>query len=312
MNYKVGIVGCGRIGCELDDCHVNAYSTVPGIRLVAVADKDEERLHRCIMQKGLESTEKYLDYEKLMEDEAIDILSICTLSNLHYEITKKAVKCGVKAIYCEKPIADNLADARRMVELCAKHGVVLQIDHKHRFSTMHQEKRNYIHGGGLGVVRDVSFYYTRGIANSGSHMFDFLRFLFGDILEVVTAEESIYDSHIPFDPNLDGELKFVNGVTCSIHSCAEPVFKMDIVGTNGQMSILVNDYYNPSTDLLVLGVKHLVGCLECKEESMSDGWDGYKALEAIVAFRKANAIKRPVKLPIAERDEAYTEMVGSL
>lgn len=311
MSYKAGIVGCGRIGCEFDDCHVNAYKAVQGMDLVAIADIDREKLSKCAERWGLKATKKYLNYEELMEEEVIDILSICTLSNLHYEITKKAVESGVKAIYCEKPIADNLADARHMIELCKEQGVVLQINHKHRFSTSHQLKRDYVQSNGFGAIESVSFYYVRGIANSGSHMFDFLRFFFGDLLEVVTVEESGYYSQIVFDPSLNGEIRLRDDVACFIRACNEPIFMMNVIGVNHQMSVLVNDYYNPSTNLLVLGVEHLISCLENRKESISSGEDGYKALEAIVAFRKANVIKHPVKLPIREDDDAYRETVRS-
>ena len=187
MIYKAGIIGCGRIGSEFDNdpkrryvsSHAGAYFRNPQTELTAVADLDRGKLDRCGEKWGIKSL--YQDYIEMLEHERLDILSICTWNNTHLEITERAVRNGVKAIFCEKPIANTLDDAYKMVEICKKNGIILQIDHQRRFCEFHQNIKDFIDNGVIGRIQQVSFYYTAGIANTGSHMFDLLRFFFGEV-----------------------------------------------------------------------------------------------------------------------------------
>jgi Predicted dehydrogenases and related proteins len=322
VEYKAGLVGCGRIGSEFDDdpkrkyvaTHAGAYSAVPGIELVAVADTNREKLYKCGKKWNVRSL--YQDYEEMLEKEDLDILSICTWNSTHFEITKSAVKHGVKAIFCEKPIADTLNNAYKMVELCNKHDVILQIDHQRRFCDFHQEIRNFLGRGELGKIQHVSFYYTAGIANTGSHMFDLLRFFFGDVSWIIAfpgENKSLNEE----DPNFDGLIKFKTNVFCSIHACDVEkfqIFELDSIGDKGRLRITHSgfdlDFYEirdsnlfsgykelyrcepPFTkdvprDFMINGVNHLVECLENDKQSISSGEDGLSALELICAFHES-------------------------
>lgn len=302
MVYKAGIVGCGRIGSEFEDCHANAYKTVKNTDLVAVADVDVAKRDECTKRWKVPAC--YLDYIEMLEEEQLDILSICTWSDTHFEIAKKAVECNVKAIYCEKPIADTLDNARNMVSLCEENNVVLQTNHQRRFSPLYQSVRNYILQNKLGKIEQIIFSYTRGITNTGSHMFDLLRFLFGDFSHIVGAYESRFKSYNKDDPNVNGVIKFNDiDAPCLIYACNEDVdpyiFELDIIGTDGYMQ--VDDSHvkiaistdsecefdiQPKTKLLVVGVEHLINCLEDHKESISSGYNGLKALEIIETFKE--------------------------
>ena len=336
MIYKAGLVGCGRIGSEFDDdpkrkgvsTHAGAYSAVPETDLVAVADVNRERLYKCGKRWGVESL--YQNYEEMLETEKLDILSICTWNSTHLGIVRKAVEYDVKAIFCEKPIADTLSSAYQMVELCNKNDVILQIDHQRRFCKFHQEIKNFLNDGKLGKIQQVSFYYTAGIANTGSHMFDLLRFFFGDVSWVIAFQSEIKSPNKD-DPNFDGVLNFKNDVFCSIHACAVKdfvIFEIDIIGSKGRLRITHNgfdlDFYevrdsnlyagykelyrceppidvNLPRDFMINGVKHLVGCLENDKQSISSGEDGLRALELICAFHEsAKEDGKKIYLPLKE------------
>ena len=320
--FRAGLIGCGRIGSEFDEdpkrkiisSHVGAYSAVPEIELVAVADIDTEKLRKCGKKWGIKSL--YANHEEMLERENLDILSICTWNSTHFEITKKAVNHGLKAIFCEKPIADTLSDAYQMVEICNRNNVILQVDHQRRFCKFHQEIRNFLINEKLGKIQQASFYYTAGIANTGSHIFDLLRFFFGDV-EWIMAFPSENKSHNEDDPNFDGLLRFKNNVFCSIHACDVKdflIFEIDIMGSKGRLTITHSgfdlDFYKikdsslfsgykelyrcrPPIDKdlpresMINGVKHLVECLEKDKQSISSGEDGLRALELICAFHES-------------------------
>jgi len=341
MKYKAGIVGCGRIGSEFDDdpkrkqisTHAGAYRDVDDVELIAACDLDKDKLERC--GKRWQIPLLYQDLGEMLKNK-FDILSICTPSTSHLDIVKEAVKSGVKAIFCEKPIADSLQSAGEMIRLCHSNGVILQIDHQRRFDRFHQEVRDFIQDGKLGRIQQVSFYYTAGIANTGSHMFDLLRFFFGDVMWV-QAVYSKNDSRKLDDPNVDGMMQFCNLPFCTIQSCdvqSYLIFEMDCLGTRGRLKITRSgfgiEYYDvgeskmysgynevylapslidetPSDSMIVAGVKHLIKCLREGRLSISSGEDGRAALELVSAFRESadragTLILVPLTLNLIEGD----------
>jgi predicted dehydrogenase len=336
VKYRAGIIGCGRIGSEFDDdpkrriisSHAGAYTAVAETELVAVADLNKEKLEKCHKKWNVGSL--YQDYKEMLGNENLDILSICTWNNTHHEITKRAVDKGVKAIFCEKPIADNLKNAYKMVDQCNKNNVILQIDHQRRFCKFHQAIRGYINKGKLGRIQQASFYYTGGIANTGSHVFDLLRFFFGDVSWII-AFSSENKSPNENDPNFDGVLKFKNNLCCNLQACDVEdflIFELDIIGTEGRIRITHSGFdiefyeiedshvfsgyrelYRAESPIdkdiprgsMVNGVKHLVECLKNNKHSISSGEDGLKSLELICSFHES--VKeggKKIYLPIKE------------
>ena len=320
--YKAAIIGCGRIGCSFDDdpkrkvvfTHAGAYSRVPKVKLAALVDIDEAKLNKYGQKFNVPHL--YTDYRKMLQAECPDVVSICTLSDSHLEIAKECVRAGVKAIFCEKPIASNMEDAKELVEICQSNNVILQINHRRRFCQFHQAVKKFIDQGHLGKIQQSSFYYMAGIANTGSHMFDLLSFLFGDV-DNVQAFESNNPSTLKNDPNLDGFVKFKSGLMCTIQATNVAdflLFELDIIGSKGRLKLtrtgLDFEYYEvkESTiyseykelfrtqfpvdikitgELMINSIEHLVDCLDNHKESISRGEDGLKSLELINAFMES-------------------------
>jgi predicted dehydrogenase len=344
MTFRAGIVGCGRIGSQLDDdpkrrmvsTHAGAYSAADEVELVAVSDLSRERRERCGKRWGV--TSLYESYEEMLEREALDILSICTWNSTHLDIAKEAVENNVRAIFCEKPISDSLRNADEMVRLCNERGVILQIDHQRRFDTFHHEVRSFLREGNLGRIQQATFYYTAGIANTGSHMFDLLRFFFGDV-EWIWAVYSQNQSSHSSDPNIDGVMKFDNRLLCAIQACDVHdflIFEMDCIGTKGRLNIIHSglgvefyevkdsEFFSGYREIvtstppfgeearnghisLLNAVNHLVACLKRGSKPISGGEDGRAALELICAFHEsAGAGGKRIVLPLADRDVRIT------
>ena len=122
MKHRAGVIGCGRIGYGFDkdpkrsyiSTHAGAYNYVKDIDLVAVCDIDKKRVGECVNRWSIPAG--YTDYKEMLKNEDLDVLSICTLPSTHYPILKEALKYPLKAIFCEKPIADNLKNAEKMVK----------------------------------------------------------------------------------------------------------------------------------------------------------------------------------------------------
>src|SRR5579864_2106046 len=113
-HLRAGIVGCGRIGCAFDDdprrgyvsTHAGAYALSPDVHLAALADIDAAKLERY--GNKFEVPARYTDYRAMLERERLDILSVCTWNDTHRPIIADAVERGVRAIFCEKPVAESL------------------------------------------------------------------------------------------------------------------------------------------------------------------------------------------------------------
>ncbi len=334
--WRAGVVGCGRIGCGFDDkplearvnTHAGAYSHVAGVTLAALADVDPEKLIRYGTK--FNAPGRYRDYRAMLEREELDIVSICTWNDTHLDITRAAVESGVRAIYCEKPIADSLASAREMIALCDTHDVLLAINHKRRFDRFHREAAEFIRGGGLGEIQQVTCYYVAGLANTGSHLLDMLRMFFGDV-EWVSGLASLQTSPNPNDPNIDGWVQFRHGPRVALQACDVTnyvIFETNIVGTAGRLRIMASGFdaryelvrdsdkfpgarelfpapcpvdVGHGREFMTQGVEHLLQCLETHQRPVSTGEDGLAALELICALREsAEQNGRRINLPLEE------------
>src|SRR5207247_338612 len=138
--YRAAVIGCGRIGAGFDDdprrgfvsTHAGAYARTDGVRLVALADLDHEKLGRY--GRKFEVPGLYADAGEMLARERPDIVSVCTATSTHLTLVRAAADAGAKAVFCEKPIADSLAAADEMIRVCRDRGVLLMVDHQRRFA----------------------------------------------------------------------------------------------------------------------------------------------------------------------------------
>jgi predicted dehydrogenase len=335
LMYNAAIVGCGRISSIFDDdplrkfvsSHAGAYNTVKKTRLIAAADLDDEKLSNFGKRWGAKSL--YRDYKEMLKKEHIDILSICTWNSTHYEILKEAVKAGVKAIFCEKPISDSLKHADEMVRLTREKNIVLAVGHQRRWDKLHNDIRQMIHDKEIGDIQQVTFYYTKGIANTGSHVFDLLRYFFGDVKWVFGVYKRNENSE---DPDIDGYMHFNSGVSASIQSCDANnylIFEVNILGSSGGIRIInsgfdteffkVNEsklfsgykelekietpFKIEKKEMLIQAVEDIIRCIETGKDPMCTGEDGRNALEIISAFHEsARKGGKKINLPLKNRN----------
>lgn len=154
--FRAAIIGLGQIGVEAEDSHLRAYRENPDINFVGFCDTDREKFALVLGKAGL----FFQDYSAMIEAVKPDIVSVCTPVETHAQIVCD-IAPYVKAIWCEKPISDNLQDAQRMIDVCHQHNVILQVNHQRRFIP-------------------VKARFSRDYLSTGTHMFDRLRELFGE------------------------------------------------------------------------------------------------------------------------------------
>jgi predicted dehydrogenase len=130
---NVGIAGIGFMGM----IHYLAYQKVPGAKVRALCEQNQKRLAgdwrdikgnfgpRGTMM-DLSGLSRYPELDELIADPKLDLIDICLPPSLHAKVAVAALKAG-KHVFCEKPIALNPADAKRMVETARKAGRQLMI-----------------------------------------------------------------------------------------------------------------------------------------------------------------------------------------
>ena len=98
---------------------MESWQTVPQVRAVAVMDVDAARAEALATEAGCAW---HTDYRVAIDQPAVQIVSVCTPTHLHPEITIFAAEQG-KHILCEKPIALTLPAADRMIDAARRNGV---------------------------------------------------------------------------------------------------------------------------------------------------------------------------------------------
>lgn len=332
---RAGIVGLGRIASGFDSdplrkqvsTHAGAYRRIGETELVAACDVDSLKLKEFGDKWGVKNL--YADYKEMFKKEKLDMVSICTWPASHFEVAREAVRRRIKAIFCEKPITDNLKTADRLVKLCREKGVILAVNHSRRWDTFHQEVKKFISDGKLGTIQTVSAYYTAGISNTGTHLLDMLRFLLGDVVWVwATYDGKVGDK----DPSIHGAMFFKQGFMVHLHALDVKnylIFEIDIYGSKGRLRITNSgfgmDYWEVATspfftgyselkksngpfplrdkEMMLNAVRDLTSCVSDKREPVSAGEDGLKALELICALYESAQKEKAVCLPLRNRNK---------
>ena len=125
---RVGIIGCGGIA---NGKHMPALKKLPNVEMVAFCDIQLDRAEKAKKDYGTADAAVYEDYKKLLEDKTIDVVHVCTPNRSHSFITVDALHAG-KDVMCEKPMAINSAEAKKMLDAAKETGRKLTIGYQGR------------------------------------------------------------------------------------------------------------------------------------------------------------------------------------
>jgi myo-inositol 2-dehydrogenase / D-chiro-inositol 1-dehydrogenase len=141
---NVALVGAGSIGAF----HAQTLAQrLPDARLVGVADAVEATAVRVAAAVGCERATG--DYAELLADPSVDAVVIATPPAYHGEIVEAAAAAG-KAVFCEKPITETLAQADSALAAVQAAGVPLQIGFQRRFDVGFARAHELVASGALG------------------------------------------------------------------------------------------------------------------------------------------------------------------
>ena len=112
----VAFLGLGRMG----ETHLRNLGAIAGVRVVAVVDEQLERAERGKAISGAEFA--MTDQRKAIDNPSVDAVVISTPTDTHAQLIELAAKAG-KAVFSEKPIALDLAETQRVVQVVQDHKV---------------------------------------------------------------------------------------------------------------------------------------------------------------------------------------------
>lgn len=154
---KVGIIGCGGIATTK---HMPALEKIEEVELVAFCDLIEER---AVISKNIHGTTEskvYTDYKKMLAEEELDIVHVCTPNSTHAEISIAAMEAD-NHVMCEKPMAKTAKEAREMIEASERTGKKLTIGYQNRFRPDSQYLYKASQAGELGDIYNAKAHAVR-------------------------------------------------------------------------------------------------------------------------------------------------------
>ena len=133
-----------------------------GAKVVALCDVDERRLNFIKREAGLAHAATYTDYRHLFEKErSLDGVVIATPDHWHMLLCRAAMRAG-KHIYCEKPLARTVGEARAVRDLAHVSHVITQMGNQGSASASFRRAVEVIEAGALGQIRDIYTYIPGG------------------------------------------------------------------------------------------------------------------------------------------------------
>jgi myo-inositol 2-dehydrogenase / D-chiro-inositol 1-dehydrogenase len=298
----VAVLGAGRMG----QTHIANMATIPNAHTVVVADPvaDLAEKGRAIAKAHRAST----DPVAAIHDPDVDAVVIVTPTSTHAALIEEAIKAG-KAVWSEKPIAQEMAETARIVDIWRGSGVPVQLGFMRRFDPGYLRAKALIDSGELGRIeqfralsRDtfpppLEFLLTCGgsFLDMAVHDLDLARFLVGEVEEVHAWASVLFDERFAKADDWDTSvimLKFRNGalgvVETARHSEWGYDIRTEIAGAKAKV-VVDGGQKTPAT------VSRHFGWEGDLYESFPDRFaDGYRReLEAFFADLAAGRTPRP-------------------
>lgn len=220
---KVGIIGAGYIG----GVHGSLLARDERVRIVAVNDPFTERAERLARSTGAEVAGTA---DELIH--GVDAVYVTTPNTKHTALAMAAIAAR-KHVFCEKPMATSLAEAGAVLEAASGNNAVFQVGHNRRFAPVYATLRRLIQE--FGPAHSAHVKMNRGelvnpewvsdpevtggfLYETTIHMFDMLRFLFGEVASL----DAVGSSHeYPQLDDFSMLLRFENGMHATLASSAD-------------------------------------------------------------------------------------------
>jgi UDP-N-acetylglucosamine 3-dehydrogenase len=307
------VVGTGFWGKN----HARVYGELDSTELVAVCDVNRERAKAVADQFGVKA---YTSSSRMLKNEEIEAVSVCTWSTKLAKEALKALKAG-RHVLVEKPMATHTKQAEKLLDTAESNGLHLTVGFLMRFIPGLNHIRKAVENKKLGefvcaTAKRVSQWPERigdvgVVKDTAIHDIDVVRFISGeDPMSVYAKTGSM--RHRQFEDYAQIMLTFKNGKSAFIESNWITPYKTRILTVTGSEAIMRLDYITqelwiedakenlqprfPWQEPLKLELRHFADCILEKKKPVITGVDGLKALKIAEAALRSSAKNKVVKL----------------
>ena len=256
--YRVGIIGTGRIASEFEEGQgehpvsiAGAFAALPECTLAAGCNRGRERLERFGKRWGV--TALYHDAREMLAHEQLDIVAVATPPGLHRDQVIAAAEAGVKGIFCEKPMALSLGECDDMIAACRQQDCRLLVNCSRRWSGLFEAVRRAAAAGRWGRLLHLVGYcqgckplpeweveHEGPMLHDAVHLYDIMRFFAGEVQWVLGTAERRYRHDLRVEDSALGLLQFdsgAQGVTIVDELTEHSHFKLELHFERGLVTL---------------------------------------------------------------------------
>lgn len=253
---KIGIIGCGKAGRY----HAYWYSKNPHCIIKGFYNRSTEKAEALAKQYN---AEVFKEWQQMVKDPEIDIISICTPVSLHKDQAISALSFK-KNVLCEKPMALSSEECKLMVDSSVKNSAMLGVFFNMRFNPVVEAINANIKSIGNIISIDMSFQFNRKelgwrgeesmgtgvLMELGTHAIDLAFCWLGDITKI-SSEIGSFKKNSDCDDHVFLICRFASGAIGKIYlSYNDPSFYSEqveglfgqILGEEGKICFCLNSY----------------------------------------------------------------------
>jgi len=209
--YRVALAGTGSRGST----HLMAFQqNRDRFEVVALADINEKSVNTAGDKYGIEK--RFLDAGEMLAAVKPDVFCFCTQPAIRLEMVELAVEHKVKGLAYEKPIAVDLATAKKMAQLTRDNGTKAIISHQMKYGEHFRNVKRLIDEGQLGTLHTIHATSKGWMGPYMTHLVDYMLHYNGYtpaewVLGTVHGRDYLTDEH-PSPGFIAGLVQFANGV----------------------------------------------------------------------------------------------------
>lgn len=330
---RVGFIGAGGASYDL----FPGFLENPNAEIVAVMSRTEQNAKKAAKEVG--SANWYTDHRTMLRQEDLDAVCVTTPNALHMKHSITAMEAG-NHVLCEKPMALTTGEAIKMDNIAKKNNVILMPAYCERFQSIFEHlkkildkelfgKITFVRGRKAHLGPDIAWrpqatwFFDQKLAGGGalldlgSHVIDYLMYLFGGVYLVIGASLETRCKKMKHDDTAAVLMEFRNGIPCVVEAswCSQYTDLFEIHGTKGRLQVSRSDNQlitapkefseHPLVKPLTIDmfmedskkkeVDHFIDCIINKKTPRVTALDGLHVIDVVMAAKSVG--KQGAEIP---------------
>ncbi len=242
MRWRAIVAGLGQIGMGYDlgapaygpiTTHARALSAHSAFDLVGAVDPDANRRGAFEQHYGAKA---YAELPDALATHTPDVVVVAGPTPLHGPLMAQVLDHSApRAVICEKPLSQDLEEARGMVEACELAGVSLFVNYMRRSDPAVIECKGRLDNGAIEAPVKGVLWYSKGLFHNGSHFVNLLEYWLGRVRgSDLLNRGRLWDDH---DPEPDLRVTFDRGVVVFLAAREEAFshYTVELIAENGRL-----------------------------------------------------------------------------